>query len=403
MITLKNFISTIKRNLYLAASILVFALSLAFAASTMGVLGVGNHNEDTSVGYIYLGGLAESDYETVLVQKVSLWQADAKYQIVFQGYTHEINLNLFQFDVSSTLSYLESGEKNQAYFTMNEGNKNLLIDQLETSFSLEIIVGLDIESLITQVMTDIGQLKMFKTYLLSDHLPDMLPTHASNSSLVSNLSIEDINAIIGDDGLELKIQPKSRFSLLSAMDDMNLTNNQLSIIASGLQKLLRDTPMSNFTFEQNYLLPIWAEPGMNVRILQVNQYDFTFYNPLEYEVVIHITSLNNDKLTFKLDNYPFISTFSSNSSVLTLIPYQVIYVEDETVNETTIGVEIWEETTEDITYRVLVTAGVNGSIIQYNRTETLLTGETESIRLYEEETMPVNALYHYYTYLKDGE
>lgn len=400
---LKNFILSVKRNIYLVVSILVFASSIAFAASTMGVLGNGNQNGDTSVGYIYLGGLDEADYESVLNQKVDLWQSDAQYEIVFQGYTHEINLDLFQFDVSSTLINLKTGENNQAYFTLTEGNKNLLVDQLEMTFTEAIIIGLDVDLIMSQIIQDMGNLKTFKTYLLSDFLPEMLPTHAMNQVLISNLSGDDIDAILGDNGLKIVIEPKARFSLLESLQDLNLTNEQYSIIASGLQKILRESPMSNFLFEQNPILPAWAEAGMNVRILQVNNYDFSFYNPLEYEIVVLLGTQDTTMLSFKLDNYPFISTFVTTTSIITSIPFQEIYVEDETVNEFTANVEIWEETTEEITYRVLVTPGVNGVITAYLRTETLLSGESETMKLYEEETMAVNAVYHYYTYLKGGE
>ncbi|PKK96438.1 MAG: hypothetical protein CVV58_06350 [Tenericutes bacterium HGW-Tenericutes-3] len=400
---MKNILLSIKRNIYLVVSILVFASSIAFAASTMGVLGIGNNNDDTSVGYIYLGGLDESDYESVLNQKVSLWQSEATYVVVFQGYTYEINLDLFQFDISSTLSNLETGVKNQAYFTITEDNKNLLVDQLNISFTNEIIVGFDVESFVSHVLNDMGSLKTFKTYLLKDFLPETLPTHSMNMALVSNLSSDFVNAIVSESVYEISIEPKTRFSLLETFKDSTFTNEQLSIIASAMQKLLRNSPMTNYTFEQYPIMPTWAEAGMNVRILSVNQFDFSFYNPLEYSLTITVYKESDNELLFTLDSYPFISTFSSSTTILTSIPFQDLNFEDESVNEFTANVEIWDETTEDITYRVLVTPGVNGSIIAYTRTETLLSGETETITLYEEETMAVNAVYHYYTYLKDGE
>lgn len=401
--TLKNFMLVVKRNVYLVISILVFASSLAFAATTIGLLGVGNQNEGTSVGYIYLGGLDESEYQTVLVSKVASWKADAHYQVKFQGYTHEINLNRFLFDVSTTLSMLESGEKNQAYFTISENNRNNLIDELEATFTNTIINGLNFESFISHVFSDLGNLTTYKTYQLDDFLPDTLPTRPMNTAIITNLSNENFDALTGETVLTLIIQPKTRFSLLNTYQDTLYTNEQLSIIASGLQKLLRDSPMTNFIFNENPVLPAWAELGMNVRILRVNQYDFTFYNPLDYAVIVFVFPEDNNQLRFTLSTYPFLSSYTTSTVLLTSVPFQEINLEDDTVDENTLGVEIWDETDEEITYRVLISSGSNGSISAYVRTETFLSGDTEVIRLYEEETLPIPAVYHYYTYSKVGD
>ncbi len=402
VMTLKNLILSIKHNITLVAAVIVFLSSIAFAVTSISVLGIGLRNDQTSVGFVFLGGVDETKYEAVLQEKIGLWKTNSEYRLEFQGYSYEINLSLFEFDAITTLSSIKKNQTNQAFFTLTPGNQTSLINQFSLVFSEGIASHIMIDKLLDDILSDMGNLITFRKYALKDYLPEDLKTMIGDEVVITNLSDESF-AKFDQNAYTIAIQPKSRFSLLETFSKSSLGNEELSIVASAMQKLLRNTPMSNYIFSQNSSLPVWAEPGMNVRILKVNQFDFTFYNPLDYELNVTITEDENNTLRFALNGFPFISVFSTEIEVLTIIPYQDIYVEDDTVDENTPGAEMMSETDTDITYRVKISNGLTGSIKAYYRTETTLSQTTEVIRLYDEESLPVNQIYHYNVITKGGE
>ena len=91
---MKNIILSIKRNISLVTAVIVFLSSIAFAITSVSVLGIGLKNDETSVGFVFLGGVDETEYEPLLQEKIGLWKSNSQYLIEFQGYSYEINLSL---------------------------------------------------------------------------------------------------------------------------------------------------------------------------------------------------------------------------------------------------------------------------------------------------------------------
>lgn len=400
--TLKNIILSIKRNISLVTAVIVFLSSIAFAITSVSVLGIGLKNDETSVGFVFLGGVDETEYEPLLQEKIGLWKSNSQYLIEFQGYFYEINLSLFQFDAETTIASVKKNQNNQAFFTITPTNQTSLFNQFALTFSSEIADKIINDKLLDDILSDMGKLVTFRKYALKDYLSEDLIAMIGDEIVIANLSNETF-AKFDQNAYSITIQPKSRYSLLNTFKDSGFNNEELSIIASAMQKLLRNTPMSNYLFSQNALLPSWAEAGMNVRILKVNLFDFTFYNPLDYELNVTITKDDHNTLRFALYGFPFISTFTTATETLSIIPYQDTYIQDDSIDENTPGVEILSETAEEITYRVKISDGVNGLIKAYYRTETTLSQTTEVIRLYDEETLPVNQVYHYNVIIKGGD
>ncbi len=400
--TLPKIILFIKHNIYLAVTAVVFLLSLAFAATTIGVLGLGDGSDETSVGFIYLGNYNQDQYAGVLQDKIGIWKSSAEYVIQFQDYEYEIELSYFSFDSAKTISEITSNEQNTAYFILSESNRQIIIDAMQTTFTKDIADYIDYDAFFLKIHEDLGKLTSFKTYPLCQFLDPVLAENVIDSTQISNINPTDVSTILSQIGT-ISITGKQRFSLLDALKHTSLSNEQLSIIASGIQKITMNTSLYGFVFQSYQTLPSWAEAGKNVRILKVNQYDFSFYSNLVYPLSIRISGVNTTSLQFELLGYPFITAYSTAAVLQTIVPYDTVYIDDETLDASTPGIIIFEDTDDAITYHLLIKAGVNGSVVSYIRTIVKLGENPMTQRLYNEETIAINAIIHQNTVEKVGD
>lgn len=380
----------LRQNLYLSLTMLLLAASIAFAAVTFGTIGFSQTVDKTSVGTIYLGEYDESQYEDVLGREVLAWRQDADYVVGFQGYQMAIDLDLFAFDMQATINGIVKDEMNAARFSLSEASKLVLVSAMADTFTEGIMSEFDQDAFVSDVLADMASLDVVKTFDLSAYLDQALRNFVIDTAMISNIDPDDI-AAISESVDQLEIGANSRFSLLSSLEGKNLTNNQMSIIASGIQKITANTSFSGYVFEQNYTLPLWSEEGMNVRIMLVNKYDFSFYNDLAYTFVVEVEQLAPDTLAFRLKGYPFITTYTTEAIIHDPLPFQTIYQEDTGLGPLTPGVEVTETDTEYI-YDLVLQQGVDGKIVTYIRTAVSADGTTTSERLYDELYDPVNEI-----------
>ncbi|MDX9691704.1 MAG: hypothetical protein RBT45_04550 [Acholeplasmataceae bacterium] len=387
-----------KKNLYLIITAITFGLSVIFAAVIFISLEVEGELNRTSVGFIYLGDKTENQYSSILSQEINKWSNEAIYTVYFQEYTFDLDLSLFDFDNSKTLQLLRTNVNNRAYFDLSETNEALLENQLRQQFSDEIIEEFDMESFVDDVISDMQLLFIKKEYQLESYLSESIAETVIDSTTITLINVLDVNRIV-DTVTEIIIPKNSRFSLLKALESYTLTNNQLSIIASGIQGIVDVTSMSGFSYEQNRILPIWSTPGQNVRILQVNKYDFTFFNHLNYELTVTIDQVDEQTLEFRLIGYPFVTTYEVVAVDLMIIPYPTLYYDNETIISDP-NVEITDSETETY-YRLKVQDGIDGLVIYYYREVTQLNEDMMSYRIYDEQFLPTPEIYYEYLVVKE--
>ena len=391
-------IHKIKKNLYLIITSAVFGLSVIFAAAIFISLEVEGELNRTSVGFIYLGDKNENQYGSILNTEINKWKSQAKYTVYFQEYMYELNMSYFDFDQSRTLSLLKINTNNRAYFNLTTANQLLLEQAMRHNFSDLIMDAFDFDQFLLDVRTDMQVLYILKEYQLEKYLSSDMKTSIIDVSQVTNLNVLDVN-LISEHAAEIVIPKNARFSLLQALSTQSLTNLQLSIIASGIQGVVGKSSMSGFAYEQNRVLPVWGVHGQNVRILQVNKYDFTFFNHLNYDLTITIEKIDDQTLEFKLIGYPFVTQYDVIEVELMVIPYPtLIYQNNEIVTHP--DVEIIDSETETL-YRLRVQEGVNGFVIYFYREVTKLHEETISYRIYDEQYLPTPEIYYEYLVVKE--
>jgi phosphoglycolate phosphatase-like HAD superfamily hydrolase len=389
----------VKRNVYVFFSFVIFTTSLLFTGIVLLVFSVAPSVKETSVGHIYIGNIKSSSYETVLNNEINTWKRNTVYLFKYQDYVFELDTDIFVFDSEQTVQNIKENQKNVAYFSIEETQKQLIYNEMEKVFTTSIMESINFEELILQVREDLGKLIHVKTYQLFHHFLDSSSYVVLSEVIIQNVELSDVTQIVEniDDFL---IKKKSRFSLLRLLQDTNLNNDQLSIVASGLLKLAHKTSLTGFVFQQNNQLPNWAEQGMNVRILRVNQYDLTFFNHQEYDYQVLIEQVDSNSIKMSLLGYPSIHSYDFSSIIKTSIPFEIIYIEDDSIDVNTPNVEIIDRE-DSIIYRSLVQEGREGSVIFYLRTTLFLNKEPETIKIFDEQYKALPRVYHEHTIMKE--
>lgn len=388
---MKSFTLYFKRNLYFILSLVTVTLTVVFALTLLFVFDLGKGVAQTAVGFVYLGSYEESEYTTVLSPRIAQWQNTADYAVVYQEYEWVIDLNHFVFDVETTVDSIRQDKNNPAYFTLTEAAELELYNDITDDLSLGLIAVFDFDQLLVDLNQDMQLLKNRKTYHLKDYLDETIPESVIDTLVIDQIPLDLIAELTADSDHRLIIPANSRFYLIDAYKDTDISNDGLSIIASALQYLMVQTPVQGFIYQKYDVLPAWAEPGMNVRILKLNQYDFSFFNSLQEDLIIEIEEGVAGSLNFTLKGYPFLTTYVREVVLGPTIHYQTTYIDNPTLNELTPGIVITDTETET-TYSLTITPGVDGFITYYKRTITTIDGATTSVLLYYEEELPVDAV-----------
>lgn len=380
----------LKRNLYFILSMTTLVLTLGAAVVLLAVFDLGKPVAQTSVGFVYLGSTDPSEYGNVLAPRIVQWQDTADYALSYQEYEWWIDLNYFVFDVENTVRHVDTNQNNKAYFTITEDAKNELYQELVSDLKQALIDGFDYDALLDDLKSDMSLLKNRKTYNLKDYIDVSLYNSVIDTIQMDNIPLSivtNIHQAIDD----ITIPAHVRFSLSDALTSYDLTNEELSVIASAMQHLFVVTPVQGFIFEPYTTLPSWVLPGANVRILKMSGYDFSFFNPLQETMTISVDRIDQDSLLFTLKGYPFLTEYQRVVENGPVIYFQEIRNENLSLTDTTPGITIIDTLTET-TYELITTLGINGQVIHFNRLTIPLHQAAYTITLFSEHRYPITQI-----------
>lgn len=368
----------IRNNLLFFISLILLGASLAYTTAILIEFKIASQLESTRVGYIYLGN-NKSAYESTLNQQILTFYNVADYKITYQNQELEINLDYFDFDISSTTLNIVANQNNPAFFNITDANKNLFEDDILSTFGEDVYDELDIDLMITSIMSQMSSLE----YVYTISLCNFFQNGSSDNILISKMHVITQPDILFEiESLDvLEIEGYSYFSLLEKTKEYDFENSTLSFIASAIVNLLQETHISNFTFNSFEELPSWASPGMNVKILQINNFDLGFYNSFKNTYKIYFTVTNNS-IKIDLVGLPFVNEYSVTNQ-LTVIPYSSIYIDDPLLTQIAYKVS---ETDTEILYQKIMEPGVNGQVSTFVRTITNPQGEAKTEIIFYEKT-----------------
>ncbi len=386
---MKNIVLYFKRNFYFMISLISLVLTISFAIVVFAVLDLSKDVESTSVGFIYLGSYEEKQYTNILAPRITSWQKTSDYEVKYQEYSWTIDLELFEFDLTRTINSVVSDQNNKAYFILSEENENELYLDLTEHMSDDLVEGFLFDEFVLDLTSDLELLKNRKTYDIKNYLTTELSQSVIDTVIIDDIPEDLITEFNELNMSELVIPANMRFQLLEAFKYITVSNESLSIIASALQYLLVKTPVEGFIFQPHTDLPVWANKGMNVRILKINQYDFSFFNPLKENMVLEIEQKDADSIEFTLKGYPFLTTYEREVVLGPTIYRQTTYIDNPTLNAATPGIVVSETDTETI-YTLTIVEGLDGFVTYYKRVVTPLDDDQTSVTLYFEQTLPVD-------------
>ena len=240
---------------------------------------------------------------------------------------------------------------------------------------------IDSEKLFNALISDLGDMVLIKDYQLEDYFVDSAFNQTLYTDVVAGVNASDVTKILNQMDT-IVIKPHSRFSILNELENYDLTNEQLSVLATGMLKVLTNTHMNGFVFHTYPEEPIWATLGYNVRVLKVNGYDFTFYNANDFEYHIELSQFLLNTISFSLKGVPQVFDYEVNIAKQATVPVENIYIDNDTLNAFTPGVvEITTET--ETRYELLIEAGTEGGVYTIYRTVTNADGHSIIEKLYD--------------------
>lgn len=360
--------------------ITVFLISV-FAITIFLVYDLSGQDKQTSVGSIYLGGIEEEQYQQILTNEINDYLNELDYHIEYQGESISLPSSLFTPNINETIIQMNENTKNSVIFSIEPNDQSIILTRINSMFTQNYMTLMDTDKLFNDLLNDLGNMVMIKAYQLEDYFVESAFNQSLYFDVVSGINSADVTQIIGQIGT-ITIEPNSRFSLLETLKDYDLTNEQLSVIATGMLKVLTHTHMNGFMFHTYPEESLWSTLGYNVRILKVNGYDFTFYNDDDYEYRIELNQSFLNAIEFNLKGYPQVFDYEVSVNKSATVPIDDIYIDNDELTGLTPGVVV-ETTDTEVRYVLLVEAGEEGGVYTVYRTVTKADGTSLIEKLYD--------------------
>lgn len=327
----------------------------------------GLYEEDTMLGNVYLGGLSEDQVIPKMVDRTNEWIGDEtiEFRINYQGYTYEIDREVFLFDFDTSLFYLDEGTTNPLIVTFQGSTRNELLAEIQSLPYLEEVNGLiDYDRLIADILQDVSQMKTFSQKNLENYLPeDQMPNSVITSEIVDLPATIDADSIVDklielNEEASITVESKTLLDLLETLSE-TFSDRELQFIAKGMLGASLET---NFAINEVHYLPFvdtsmytfnsFPFYGKNAYINRVTEQSFSLFNPNE-------------------TNYTFLfSAKSGNDLQVDLIGLPFAYEIEVTYKETILPYSV--QSTNNVG---LVQSGLNGKVVEVVRVITDVYGD----------------------------
>lgn len=378
---MKNLVNYFKRNIYFMISIITVFLASVFAVTIFLVYDLSTQENQTTVGSVYLGGVDEDQYQQVLSSEVNEYLDNLNFDIGYQGVYVSLPSSLFTPNIEETINRIDQDTNNPLVFSIESNHQGEILTIINTVFTDNYISYINTEKLMNDLISDLGDMVLIKDYQIEDYFIETAFDYTISSDIITGVNASDVTHIMSE--IEsIVIKPNARFSLLETLQNYDLTNEQLSVIATGMLKVLTPTHMDGFIFHTYPDEPSWATLGYNVRILKVNDYDFTFYNAFDFEYRVELNQQLLTTIEFNLKGVPQVFDYSTSITKQATVPIENVYIDNDTLDEFTPGVIVTTEDTET-RYELLVESGVEGGVYTVYKTITDSDGDSRIVKLYD--------------------
>ena len=349
-------------------SLSIALIALAFAITVLITYQSADSKDVTMIGTIRLNDIDEENKDDIIKTKLDRFLGYGQYQIKYLDQQLDLSLSDFSYDLDQTIKFAKEHETNLVVFNLLD--PVAFTQMLNDQFSNQLISYINIDELVDQILDDLGQMITIKYYQLNDYLKKDYQELVLNEVVLNDILLTDVNQIL-DQVNQIDLLANQRFSVLEQLGNLNLSNEQLSMISTSLLELLLKSHMNGFVFHSYLEEPVWANDIYHVRILKVNSFDFSFYNGFDNDYQVWIEKKSDTSIAFSLIGPPTIYTYQVTSTKIADIESSKVYQTNTLLDETTPGV-IQIETDTEIRYEKLITQGHPGAIyiiereIQFN-------------------------------------
>ena len=331
--------------LYSAIVIVIGVSSLIVFWFMISGTNIGRYAENTRIGSVYIGGRNQQEAEIKLADSIEEWYVSEEvlFEIMYQGYTYEINRQLFTFDQATSIANVQDGRTVPLVAFMTDENKARVIGEI---MALPFMQGLedqfDLEALLDDLERDARELRLFTRRQLNAYIrnednlfvvlfettqprpsgnmpPIEVPSHIDGQALY--------NKLIAQYPQGFTLEPNRVISILNTFDT-TFTNQELSFLGT---LFLDAIPYMHFTvFERDFVpfidttryteetFPLY---GRNVRVHRSQGIDFSFENnsPCRFRVTFDITG---NFLSLRIIGAPYLNTITVSTEIY-VVPYQI--------------------------------------------------------------------------------
>ena len=418
----------LRKNGYAVIVIILFVIALAMFTLFIALFSSSTSVDGTTVGSVYIGDQkTEKGRTDKLLQKVGEWQKNAIYTISYQNvsltigdepvideetqkpkkeidedgneyivYKHN-GLDILDFNVKKTVSsIIADSANNAAYFDITDQKKEEFFQQLVSHFGTEITddIVFDYDRLISEIKESASKMTTKADFDLAS---DYYTSSDWNNTEVKHIEIEGLDSGLVDklvekfDGVQIEILPqkdpngKLGFSAIEFFQDpafSELTSAQMSIIATGIAAVVRDTSLTVTVKNQGYVTDkYYAYENMTARINIKDGTDLRIINPETTSYFIKVSKGRDDikkdtSLSFDLWGCKFIHKYSTTCTE-TIYNYSVIYDDRSTTfvydpEDPTMGIDTEHE--NGCYYRTY-RAGENTYLYSFTKTTTYVNGD----------------------------
>ena len=330
--------------LYSAIVIIIGVSSLIVFWFMVTGTNIGRYSENTRIGSVYIGGLTQTEAEIKLAEQIEVWSVSDEilFEVMYQGYSYEIDRQLFTFDQTTSISNIQDGRTAPLVGFMTDENKARVIGEI---INLPFMQGLedqfDLEALLEDLERDARELRLFSRRQLNDYIRNeenlfitlfetTQPRQQGNMGPIevpSHLDAIDLyNKLIEQYPQGITIQPGAMFSILNRFDN-RFTNQELSFLGT---LFLDAIPYMHFNvFERDFVplidtarynentFPLY---GRNVRVHRSQGIDFSFENNSPCRFYVQF-DLSGNFLSLRFIGAPFINEIIVETEIHA-VPYQ---------------------------------------------------------------------------------
>ena len=280
----------------------IFTLIGAFVVISLNLF-VNEYKQNTIVSDIYIGSTSKANVNNYLSQTVNSNIDQFVISYTFNNNTYQSSANFVEYDSLKTIENIINGDKSDIYVI---SDISILKEQFKRKLPKIIFDNIDYEALNELIVTNIINMYPGVDIYIMDYLFDFDQlTEVINSFTYYTTSTTDILNIF--DEKSIIIEPNSRFSLLNTFNNLIITNEQINIIATGINAVVLNTNFTSFDKANHRVSYINIDSTIGKYDTYVNSAqnrDFSFYNPYDYPYEIVISNVG-DNLIFKLIGIPF--------------------------------------------------------------------------------------------------